>query len=809
MLKNYFKIAWRNIVKNKIFSFINIAGLAIGLCCFTLIALFVLDELSYDRYNKKADQIYRLNSDLLFGGTEQKLSVTSDAMGATLKKDYPAVEQFARIYNSEGPKQVKKDNVFITEYNVAYADSTLFDVFTLPAIAGDTKTALNEPNTVVITESAAKKYFGTTDAVGKMLQTDDNNGTTYKVTAVIKNIPHNSHFNFDMLFSMDNVRYGWNNHLSQNFHTYIVLRKGTDPHEFEKNFTQYINKYVLPQAKQIMQISSIEEFEKAGNRLSFSMTPLTDIHLHSGLQYELRANGSMQYVYIFSIAAIFILLIACINFMNLSTARSANRAKEVGIRKVLGTERKNLIRQFLTESTITAIISLVLSMVIVWLVLPVFNSISGKSLEFSQITSGYFLPLLLALPFIVGLLAGSYPAFFLSSFKPITVLKGKINAGTKRSHLRSSLVVIQFVISIFFIVGTIVVYRQLNYIQTKKLGFTKDQVLVIDGTWALGNKAEAFKNDVLNMPGVSSGTLSGYLPVTSSSRSDITFSKEAVMDSRNGFNQQIWTVDHDYIKTMGMKMVSGRAFSKNFGSDSSAIIINQTTKEILGYDDAVGKKIYSNDGGGHVSTYTIIGVVENFHFSSLRQNIGALCMVLGFNPGFASFKVSAKDVKPLLGNIQNKWKAMVPERPFSYRFLDDAFNQMYDEEQRVGKIAMSFALLAIIIASLGLFGLATYMAEQRTKEIGVRKVLGATVGNIVSMLSRDFLRLVVIAAVFAFPLAWWFMHSWLQDFAYRVNISWWIFIAAAVIALLIALATVSFQAIKAAIANPVKSLRTE
>jgi putative ABC transport system permease protein len=809
MIKNYFKIAWRNIVKNKIFSFINIAGLAIGLCCFTLIALFVLDELSYDRYNKKADRIYRLNSDLLFGGTEQKLSVTSDAMGSTLKKDYPAVEQYARIYNSNGPKQVKKDNVFITEYNVAHADSTLFDVFTLPAIAGDTKTALNEPNTVVITESSAKKYFGTTDAVGKMLETDDNNGTTYKVTAVIKDIPRNSHFNFDMLFSMDNVQYQWNNHLSQNFHTYIVLKKGTDPHEFEKYFAQYINKYVLPQAKQIMQISSLEEFEKAGNRLSFSMTPLTDIHLHSGLAYELRANGSMQYVYIFSIAAIFILLIACINFMNLSTARSSNRAKEVGIRKVLGTERKNLIRQFLTESTITAIISLALSIVIAWLVLPVFNSISGKSLELSQITSGFFLPLLLALPFIVGLLAGSYPAFFLSSFKPISVLKGKINTGTKRSYLRSSLVVIQFGISIFFIVGTIVVYRQLNYIQTKKLGFTKDQVLVINGGWALGNKAEAFKNDILNMPGVSSGTLSGYLPVTSSSRSDVTFSKDAVMDSRNGFNQQIWIVDHDYIKTMGMKIVSGRAFSKNFGSDPSAIVINQTTKDILGYDDPVGKKIYSNDGGGKVSVYTIIGVVENFHFSSLRQNIGALCMVLGFNPGFATFKVSTKDIKPLLGNIENKWKAMVPERPFSYRFLDDAFNQMYDEEQRVGKIALSFALLAILIACLGLFGLATYMAEQRTKEIGVRKVLGATVSNIASMLSKDFLRLVVIAAVFAFPLAWWFMHNWLQDFAYRVNISWWIFIGAAVIALAIALATVGFQAIKAAVANPVKSLRTE
>jgi putative ABC transport system permease protein len=809
MIKNYFKIAWRNIVKNKIFSFINIAGLAIGLCCFTLIALFVLDELSYDRYNKKAAQIYRLNSDILFGGTEQKLALTSDAMGPVLKKDYPAVEQYTRFYTSDGPKQVKKDNAFITEYRVGNADSTLFDVFTLPAVAGDTKTALNEPNTVVITESTAKKYFGTTDAVGKTLQTSDNNGTTYKVTAIIRDMPRNSHFRFDMLFSMDNVQYQWNNHLSQNFQTYIVLKKGTDPKEFEKNFAQYINRYVLPQAKEFMQVNSLEEFEKAGNRLSYSMTPLTDIHLHSNLLGELSANGSMQYVYIFSVAAIFILLIACINFMNLSTARSAKRAKEVGIRKVLGTERKNLIRQFLTESTITAIISLLLSLVIAWLVLPVFNSISGKTLSLSEIARGPFLPLLLALPFVVGLLAGSYPAFFLSSFRPISILKGNITGGTKRSYLRSSLVVLQFSISIFFIVGTIVVYKQLNYIQTKRLGFSKDQVLIINNTDGLGNRAKAFKNDVLNIPGVSSGTLSSYLPVTSSSRTDITYSKDAVMDSRNGFNQQEWRVDYDYIRTMGMKIIAGRGFSKDFGSDSSAMIINETTRDILGYDNPVGKKIYSNNGAGSIESYNIIGVVENFHFSSLRNNIGPLALMLGNSSGFASFKVDTKDVKTLLGKIGDKWKAMMPEVPFSYRFLDDAFNQMYDSEQRIGKIALSFALLAIIIACLGLFGLATYMAEQRTKEIGVRKVLGATVSDIASMLSKDFLRLVVIAAVFSFPLAWWFMHNWLEDFAYRVNISWWIFIAAAVIALAIALATVGFQAIKAAVANPVKSLRTE
>jgi putative ABC transport system permease protein len=809
MLKNYLKIAWRNITKNKVFSFINIAGLAIGLSCFTLIALYVVDELSYDRYNEKADRIYRVDSEIMFGGTDQKLAVSSDPLGATLKKDYPQVEQYVRFYTSDGPKRIRKNNVFITEFNVGNADSTLFDVFTLPAIAGDTKTALNEPNTVVITESMAKKYFGSVDAVGKTLETSDNNSTLYKVTAVIKDIPRNAHFNFDMLFSMDNVQYGFGNYLSQNFQTYIVLKKGTDPKAFAKNFPAVIEKYIMPQAKQFMQVNSMEEFEKAGNKMEYTLMPLTAIHLHSDRVGELGANSNIQYVYIFSAVAIFILLIACINFMNLSTARSSNRAKEVGIRKVLGTERKTLIRQFLTESTMTAIISLLISLFIAWLVLPFFNTISGKSLSLSAILRSSFLPFFLLLPLVVGIVAGSYPAFFLSGFKPISVLKGKINTGVKRSYLRSSLVVFQFATSIVLIIGTVVVYNQLNYIQTKKLGFNKDQVLIVNSAGALRDKSDAFKNEIVNLPGVSSGTLSGYLPVTSSSRSDNTFSKEAVMDSRNGLNMQTWIIDHDYIKTMGMEILKGRGFSKDFRGDSAAIIINETTAGLLGYNDPVGKNIYANNPEGNTTVYTIIGVVKNFHFESLRQNIGPLCFTLGNNPGFASFKVSAGNIKTLVSQVENKWKAMVPSVPFSYRFLDDAFDDMYRAEQRIGKVALSFAILAILIACLGLFGLATYMAEQRTKEIGVRKVLGASVSNIVSMLSKDFLKLVIISAVIAFPLAWWFMHKWLEDFAYRINIGWWIFIAAGAIALLIALLTVIFQAIKAAIANPVKSLRTE
>ena len=502
MLKNYLKTAWRNLLKNKVFSFINILGLAIGLCCFLLISMYVLDELSFDKFNEKADRIYRVNSNISMGGTDLILSVSPDIMGATLKKDYPEIEEYTRIYNSNGNKLVKKGNEFINEPRVAHADSTLFRVFTLPAIAGDPNTALNEPNTVVLTESTAKKYFGTTDAIGKTIETNDNGTTVYKVTAVIKDIPRNSHFNFDFLFSMDNVDYGWNNFLSHNFYTYLLMRPGTDYRAFEKKFPQYIDKYVIPQASQFMKISSMAEFEKAGNRLSYSLIPMPRIHLYSDRSFELSPGGNIQYVYIFSAVALFILLIACINFMNLATARSANRAREVGIRKVLGTVKRQLIVQFLAESTLMVLIGLLLALLLAALVLPLFNQMSSKSLTMQTVFGWKFLPVLILLPIVVGLFAGSYPAFFLSAFQPIQVLKGKIKLGSRSGGFRSILVVFQFATSIVLIICTIVIFRQLNYIQTKNLGFNKDQVLVINDAYALDKNAKAFKNEVLAIPGI-------------------------------------------------------------------------------------------------------------------------------------------------------------------------------------------------------------------------------------------------------------------------------------------------------------------
>jgi putative ABC transport system permease protein len=807
MIRNYIKVAFRNLWKNKGYSAINIIGLAVGLATCLLILLYVWDELSYDRFHENAKRIYRVDSDIRFGGTDMKLAVSSDPMGSTLKKDYPEVEQFARIYASSGGRLLKKGDNYINEVSLAFVDSTFFDVFSFSLISGNAKTALNDPNTAVISESAAVKYFGTRDAVGRTVETNEKE--IYKITGVMKDMPANSHFRYDFLLSMDNVKYGFGNYLSHNFHTYILLTKTAKASAFDRIFRDFLVKNVLPQAKQFMQINSMEDFEKAGNKLQYYLTPLTDIHLKSDRFPELGVNGTAQNVYIFSAVAFFILLIACINFMNLSTARSANRAKEVGIRKVLGTAKSTLISQFLTESTLVSFLSLAIALVITFLVLPFFNDLASKTLSIKSLFQPGFLPFLFIIPLFVGLIAGSYPAFYLSSFQPITVLKGKLSSGFRKSSFRSTLVVIQFAATIFLIVATIVVYNQLNYIQNRKLGFNKDQVLVIDNAFVLGSNVRAFKEEMLKNPSVVSGSLSSFLPVSESSRSDNTYSKSSVMDMTSGLNMQTWYVDHDYLKTMGMELIAGRAFSKDFGTDSTAVIINETTAKLLGYENPIGKLIYSSDNDNVMYPLNIVGVVKNFHYESLRQTVGPLCFRLGESTGSAIFKVNAKNIIGLVSSVEQTWKKMAPGMPFSYRFLDDAFDRMYRAEQRVGKISMAFSILAILVACMGLFGLATFAAEQRLKEIGIRKVLGASVASIVEMLSADFMKLILISALIAFPVSWWAMHNWLTNFAFRINISWWVYVVAAGIAFFIALTTISFQAIKAAVSNPVNSLRAE
>ncbi len=808
MIKNYLKIAVRNLWNNKGFSAINIAGLAIGLATCLLMLFYVTDELSYDKFNTKADRIYRVDGDIQFGGNHFVLAVAPDPMGPTLKKDFPQVEQYVR-FRGYGGLLVKKGNQNIAEDRVIYADSTLFDVFTLPMIQGDPKTALTAPNSVVITETTAKKYFNSMDVVGKNLVVNDS--TNLKVTGVIKDVPLQSHFNFDFFVSLSsNDESRQNNWVSNNFNTYVVLRKGADPKKLESQFGALVLKYVGPQVKQLMNIT-MDDFAKSGNFDTYHLMPLTDIHLHSNKTAELGANSNIEFVYIFSFIAVLILLIACVNFMNLSTARSSNRAKEVGVRKVLGSLKKSLVTQFLTESILISFIALILAIAIAWLLLPYFNQLSGKQLGQSVFSNPWLFPSLVALMLVVGVIAGSYPAFFLSAFNPVEVLKGKYSKGFKSSWLRSGLVVFQFFISIALIVGTMVIYNQLKFIRNKDLGYNRKQVLVVKNTFSLGNNVKAFKDDVLQMTGVENATMTGFLP-TSDWRSDSPLFPDATLDQKTAVSAQIWRVDENYIPTLDMKIVKGRNFSKDFPTDSTGIIINESAAKLLGFADPINKTLYylnNFNNNKDVTAYHIVGVVKDFNFSSLRDVVTPLALLDGVQNGSISFRVNTSNIQSLVANIETKWKSMTTGQPFNYSFMDDDFNNTYKSEQQTGKIFISFAVFAILIACLGLFGLVTYAAEQRTKEIGIRKVLGASVGRIVGMLSKDFLKLVLIAMLIAFPVAWWAMHSWLQHFAYRISIGWWVFAIAGGVALFIALLTVCLQAIKAAIANPVNNLRTE
>ncbi len=808
MLRNSLKIALRTFRKQPGFTGINVFGLALGLACCLLITLYVLDELSFDRFHEKAERIYRVHNDLRFGGNDMRFAVSPDPLGPTLKKDYPQVEAYVRLHQV-GAWLVQRTGqpTSLREEPIFFADSTLFDVFSFPLVAGDPKRALAEPNGVVISESAARRHFGSQNPMGQTLRFD--NEETFRVTGVMRDLPSNAHFRTDFFISMLSADYQWGQWLSNNHHTYIVLKSGTDPAAFEKNFEQVIENYAGPQAKEMMGIS-MDDFRKAGNSMKFWLLPLTDIHLHSKQQVELAPNGDVQYVYVFSAVALFILLIACINFMNLATARSANRAKEVGVRKVLGSERGQLIGQFITESMLTTGLAMVLALLLVMAMLPFFNDVAAKQLSFRSLLSPWVLPVLVALPLVVGMLAGSYPAFFLSSFQPLSVLKGRFNLDRRSGGLRSVLVVFQFTMSVVLIIGTLVVYRQMNFIQTKNLGFTRKQVVMVKGAYALENGVEPFKNEVLRLPGVVSGTASGYLP-TPSNRSDNAFFPEGQIDQKRAVNMQNWRVDPDYVPTLGMEMAQGRNFSRQFGSDSSGIILNETAAKLFGWKDPIGQRVlrFADAQAKSTKTYTVVGVVKNFHFESLRRNIGALGLTMERSTGAVSFRLDSRDIPALVRQIESKWKQVAPGLPFSYVFLDDSFDAMYRAEQRIGTLAVSFAVLAILVACLGLFGLAAFMAEQRTKEIGVRKVLGASVPSLVALLSRDFLKLVLVAIVLASPLAWWGMSRWLQEFSYRVDLGWWVFVLAGLLAVGIALLTVSFQSVKAALMNPVKSLRSE
>jgi putative ABC transport system permease protein len=803
MFKNYIKVAFRNLWRNKSFSAINVFGLAIGLAICLLITLFVFDELSYDRFNTKADRIYRVNSDFKVNGSLFNDRSSAAPMGATLVKEYPQIEDATRLV-SIGRTLVKKDNETLTEPNTFYADPNLFNIFTIPMITGDPKTALVQPNSIVISESLARKYFSTTDVIGKTLHLD--NTADYKITGVIKNMPAQSHLHFNLIKAMSGYansrQTGW---LSEQFDTYLLTRPGVTQLQVDDMLKQVTKKYSEPELKNYLH-SSIADLEQKGDHYRFVSIPLTKIHLYSTTNLEVEPTGNIQYVYIFMVIAVFILLVACINFMNLSTARSAGRSKEVGVRKVLGSGRGNLISQFLVESVITSFIASAMGLFIAALLLPYFNQLAGKQITFGLISSAWLLPVLCLIALIVGLLAGSYPAFFLSAFQPIQVLKGKLASGFKGSVLRNTLVVFQFSTVIILIVGTLVIYSQLNYIRNKDLGYNRDQVLIIQNTASLYTHAKVFKHDVLKIEGVKSGTITGNLPTSTLDNTQV-YSRDAAQSPGQVFSIQTLEVDEGYFPALEMKIVKGRNFSAQIQSDSTAMIINETAAKLLGYQEPLNKSIYE-----YTRRFNVIGVVKDFNTGSLRSKIPPMVFMLGNNRGAMAFRVEANKTPSIISQIETLYHsadAKMAGQPFQYNFMDDEFNRIYQSEQNTGKIFVSFAFFAILIACLGLFGLVTYAAEQRTKEIGIRKVLGASAGNIVAMLSNDFLKLIGIAAIISAPVAWYAMNKWLQDFAYHTSINLWVFVVAGVLAVLITIVTVSFRAIKAALTNPVISLRSE
>ena len=811
MFKNYIRIAFRNLFRHRGFSLINIIGLTVGLTCCLLILLFIRDELSFDKYNDKADRIYRVALHGRISDSNFNLAVSCAPIGPALKSQLPEVENFTRLHKGGIPVIRYKEKVF-SEDRFFWADSTFFDVFTLPFIEGNPRTALVKPQSVVITESMAKKYFGNDDPMGKLLNMD--NRIDYAVTGVIKDVPRNSHFHFDFLGSLTSYPQIMNNRswLSNNEYTYILLKKGFTYDMIRNKLEDVVVKNVAPQVKLALGVS-MEQLRKSGAMYRYTLQPLTDIHLKSHLDAEIEPNSDIQYVYIFAIIALGILLIACINFMNLATARSTMRAKEVGIRKTLGSNKSQLVSQFIFESVLMSSIAVILAALFAELLLPLFNDITGKNIVFGFYDNLTLIPLFILFAIFVGFLAGSYPAFFLSAFDPVVVLKGNKLQGGKNSWLRSTLVISQFAVSIILIIGTFVIKDQLDYIQNKKLGFNKNQIVLVKKTDDIGRQILTFKKELKENPSIISVSNSNTYPGQNFGSSAYTAGGES--GDKSQLVMQM-AADYNFVDTYQIPMLEGRYYSKEHPSDTlNALVVNEETVKIFGIKNPIGKKLIAVGNNPSQSiTYTIIGVTKNFNFESLHSRIRPLAIHL-FNPSRSAFgrytavRIAPTNIKSTLNYISEKWHKLAGAQAFEYNFFDKEFAKLYTSEQRTGKIFTTFSILAIIIASMGLFGLVAFITERRTKEIGIRKVMGASIGGIVFLLSKEFSRWVFFANIIAWPLAYYFMNNWLNEFAYKINIPFLLFPFAGVLVLIIALLTVSSLTFKAAIANPARSLRYE
>ncbi|MCE7072194.1 ABC transporter permease [Dyadobacter sp. CY327] len=800
-------MALRSLIQNKWYSAITVTGLATALTITLFIGLYIKNELNFDRYNENSERIYRVNSDISFSLQGLQTAAAPTPLGATLKTEFPEVEEAVRLGKYQNCL-VKSTRDNVREQAILLADSTIFRVFTLKMLSGNPATALAKPNSVVITERMARKYFGSTHALNKVLTF--NNNESRQVTAVIGDIPAQSHFQADFILPLWETRDAkadkWGNHI---FNTYILLKPGTSPKAVQAKFEKVLQTYLDPALRRFFN-TTLAEARKQGNYFRYSLIPLTDIHLHSNRAGELMPNGSIEYVYIFAGIALFILMIAVVNFINLTTARSIKRAREIGVRKVLGSNRIGLIYQFLSESMLIAFISLLVAIGSLVSLLPVFNSLTGESLLISEFTTLPVAFFLFLGTVAVGLLAGIYPAFYISSFQPAKAIKNGSGSHPKRQSLRSSLVVFQFSMSVILIIATLLINQQLQFIQSKNVGYGKEQVIVLNTPEVPENQLRTFKEIALQDEQVKAASISSFLPVTSKRNGDYWY-PESQTDQKYSMAMQEWEVDEDYLATYKMVLVQGRNFIKGQAADSSRVVINETAAKQLSYKEPIGKSIHKQGG----ERLTIVGVVKDFHYESLRTRIEPLCFMLdadivsGKSSDALSLRLETSDMAASISALENKWKKIAPGQPFEYSFLNESFDAMYRAEQRTQVLFTTFTTVAIFISCLGLFGLATFMAEQRTKEIGVRKVLGASVKSVVTLLSGDFLKPVLFAILIASPIAWYMMSRWLQGFNYRIEIEWWVFFLAGTLAVSIALITVSFQSVRAALMNPVKSLKNE
>ena len=811
MYRSHIKIGWRNLARQKMYSAIKIGGLALGIAACMLIALFVQNELSYDQHYPDTERIYRVivvyneQGEILKG-----IHFPAPTAGA-LVDDFPEVEASGRFLSSElfgaGSVEIrradKEENIH--EEDVIYADQELLDIFQPRIVNGDLSHALNQPNTIAISQSKAEKYFPDENPLGQTLILNNETAEPYKIGAVFEDFSSTSHlYPYHFLRTLRGVEF-WQGEQTfwgaNNYYTYIKVLPGTDPKALEGKLTEgVVKKYVLETFRQ-MGRADAEEYT---NRISLELQPVSQTHLYSAGIRDGLHHGDIRFVWLFGAIAVFILIIACINFINLATARSANRAMEVGLRKVMGSQRVSLIKQFLTESLIFSLMAFLLSILLAQLALPYFNDLSGKALTFPW-QEWWLLPLLGTAVFLVGLLAGIYPSFYLSKFKPMQVIKGGLSRGSKSSRMRSVLVIFQFTTSIVLIIGTSIIYQQVDYILNKDVGYDKEQVLLIEGANTLGEQVHTFKDELLQLSEVENVSISDYLPIQGTKRNQNPFWKAGKQGEDNASGAQIWRVDADYINTLGMHIVEGRDFNPTMASDSQAVIINRRMVQEMGMEKPVGQSIVN--GGNEV--FQIIGVMENFHFETMKQDIRPLCLTLGNSVSMVSVKVHSDDMRRLINEVTTVWSKFSPHQTLRYTFLDDSFAMMYEDVQRMGRIFTSFAVLAIIVACLGLFALSAFMIEQRSKEISIRLVLGASLNSIFRLLTSSFLRLVVISLVIAIPLAWYLMQQWLQDYEYRIQIGWKVFLWAGLIAVSIALLTISYQSVRAALVNPADNLRAE